>query len=371
MLDRYITKDNKKLRYGYTTGTCAAGGGKAAAGMLFSGEIPASVEILTPFGWKLNLPVLEGKIEKNYTSCCIVKDSGDDPDVTNGIKIYARASKNKEIEITGGTGIGIVTKKGLAVEPGHYAINPGPMKMIIDAIKEVLPEGEGVKIEISAPQGVEISKKTLNEKLGIKGGISILGTTGIVEPMSEEAIKETLSAVMSVIKGQGNDKVIFVPGNYGRDFIGKDLKLREDIIVKTSNFIGYMLDKAVECGVSEILWVGHIGKLVKVAGGIFNTHSKIADVRMEILAANCALLGAERDLIKKIMESNTTEEAVEYIKENNLNEVFHIIAEKVSRRCEEYVKNTLAVGTIVFSQEHGLLGICNKGKKLLEEMKSE
>jgi cobalt-precorrin-5B (C1)-methyltransferase len=348
MLDKYIIKDNKKLRYGYTTGTCAAGAGKAAAGMLFSGKIPASVEITTPFGWKLNLPVLEGKIEKDHASCCIVKDSGDDPDVTHGIKIYGKAMRNKEIEITGGTGIGIVTKKGLAVAPGNYAINPGPMKMIRDAVKEVLPEGEGVKVEISAPQGVEIAKKTLNGKLGITGGISILGTTGIVEPMSEEAIKETLAVVMSVIKGQGNDRVIFVPGNYGKDFIGKELNLREDIIVKTSNFIGYMLDKAVEYGISEILWVGHIGKLVKVAGGIFNTHSKIADVRMEILAANCAVMGTDREVIRKIMESNTTEEAVEYIKENNLSDVFNIIADKVSRRCEEYVKsrdNHLFTGT--------------------------
>ncbi len=369
-MDKYIFKNGKKLYYGYTTGSCATGAAKASTYMLFNDKSINSIKIDTPKGWVLDLKVVDVKRTDKYVSCAIVKDSGDDPDVTNKIKIYARAEKiNNGVEVLGGKGIGKVTKPGLSVEVGNHAINPVPMKMIHEEIKKVLPKNEGVRIIISAPEGEKIAKKTFNPKLGIEGGISIIGTSGIVEPMSEDGLKDSISVEVSVKKEQGIDKLIYSPGNYGRDF-SKKLNLDTNRLIKTSNYIGYMLDKAVQYSIKEILWIGHIGKMVKVAGGIFNTHSSVSDARMEILAANCALLGADKKLIEKIMNSITTEEAIDYIYEDKNGEVFNIIARKISHRCEQKVQNKVKVGTIIFSQKHGQLGTCNQSSLLLEEFKN-
>ena len=378
-LDKFVTKDRKKLRYGYTTGSCAAAASKAAVKMLYTKKKIDSIKIDTPKGWELNLSVIEPVIDENRSSCCIIKDSGDDPDVTNGIKIYAEAVKTKypEIKIEGGIGIGKVTKSGLSIPVGQYAINPVPLKMIHQEVEKVLPEGEGIKIKIYAPEGVNIAKKTFNPKLGIVGGISIIGTTGIVEPMSEDAVKESLALELSVLKEKGVKTIIFSPGNYGRDFAERLLLTNncrfniDDILVKTSNYIGYMLDKALENGFKQIMLIGHIGKMVKVAGGIFHTHSKIADGRMEILAANCALLGCSPQQIKKIMESITTDEAVKHIKIFKLDEVFNILAEKITQKCEQRIYNEIKIGTLIFSNQYGQLGLCHNGKMIMEEFINE
>lgn len=371
-MEKYIIKNGKKLRYGFTTGACAAGAAKAATNIFFNKEKINKIDIDTPKGWKLDLSLEEIEIHDGYVICAIKKDSGDDPDVTNGLKIYAKAeiSEIEGISISGGIGIGKITKPGLSVPIGEYAINPVPRKMIYEEVKKVLPYGKGVNITIFSPLGVEIAKKTFNPKLGIVGGISIIGTTGIVEPMSEEAFKDSLSLEISVLRKQGVKKLIFSPGNYGRDFI-RNIPLNENLLVKTSNFIGFMIDKAVEQKIEEILWVGHIGKMIKVAGGIFHTHSKMADCRMEILTANCSLLGAPHELIIKIMNSNTTEEAIEYIYEYKFEKVFDLIAKKISDKCEERARNNLKVGTIIFSQSTGELGKCPYAIKLLEEFKNE
>ncbi|RKD30596.1 cobalt-precorrin-5B (C(1))-methyltransferase CbiD [Thermohalobacter berrensis] len=371
-MERYIIKKGKKLRYGYTTGTCAAAAAKAATKMLYLQEKINNITINTPKGWNLTLDIKDIEIKKDCVSCCVIKDSGDDSDVTDGIKIYAKAERknDKGIEITGGIGIGKVTKPGLSVPVGKPAINPVPMKMIKEEVKKVLHKDRGVTITIYAPEGVKIAEKTFNPNLGIIGGISIIGTTGIVEPMSEEAFKDSLALELSILKEEGVNKAIFAPGNYGRDF-AKKISLKEDYVVKTSNFIGFMLEKAVEYGIEETLWIGHIGKLVKVAGGIFNTHSKVADGRMEILAAYYGLMSNSKELIGKILECKTTEEAVGYILNENNKDVFKYIAERVSKRCENRVKNKLKVGTLLFSNQYGILGICPYGKKLLEEFKNE
>ncbi len=372
MLNQYITKGGKKLRYGYTTGSCAAGAAKAAAMMLFLQRVVTEVEIETPKGWNISLDIHDIEIEEDYVSCCVIKDSGDDPDSTNGIKIYARADRceGDTVELTGGIGIGKVTKPGLSVAVGESAINPVPRQMILKEVKKVVPSNNGIKIEIYAPQGVELAKKTFNPKLGIVGGISIIGTTGIVEPMSEEALKESLAIELSMLKAQGVKRVIFSPGNYGRDF-GITIHIREDILVKTSNFIGFMIDKAVEYEFEEVLWVGHIGKMIKVASGIFDTHSKTADGRMEALAAYCALQGCSQKLVESIMNSITTEEAIDYILSNNMESVFTFIAERISERCEDRARESLKVGTVIFSLKHGLLAVCPTGRRLMEEFKDE
>ncbi|MTI65217.1 MAG: cobalamin biosynthesis protein CbiD [Firmicutes bacterium] len=370
-MKRFIVKNGKKLHYGYTTGSCAAAAAKAATKMLFLNKKVDNIKINTPKGWILDLKVEEPFINEKYTCCAIKKDSGDDPDITDGIKIYAKAIKShtKKITITGGKGIGKITKPGLAVKIGDKAINPVPRNMIKKEVKEVLPTNKGVSIEIFIPKGEEIAKKTFNPKLGIVGGISIIGTSGIVEPMSEDAFKESLALELSILKEKGVKKIIFTPGNYGRDF-SKSRNLNKEV-VKTSNFIGYMIDKAKEYDIKEILFIGHIGKMVKVAGGIFNTHSKMADGRMEILSAYCALMGASQNLIEKIMKSITTEEATKYIKDFGYEDIFNQIAEKITEKCRERTNDSLKIGSVIFSQEQGYLGSCSYGKKLLEEYKNE
>ncbi len=371
MLDRFIEKKGKKLRYGYTTGSCAAAAAKAAVNMLYNNKIINNISIDTPKGWNIDLELCDIQMDKESVSCAVIKDSGDDPDVTNGIKIYAKAKRaEKGIEITGGKGVGTVTRKGLSVSVGNPAINPVPMKMIISEVKKVLPINGGVCVEISIPKGEEIAKKTFNPKLGIVGGISIIGTTGIVEPMSEEALKESLALELSMLKAEGYKKAVFVPGNYGKDFAVK-LGLNNKYFIKTSNYIGYMLDKAKETGIEKILWIGHIGKLSKVAGGIFQTHSSYADCRMEIIAAYCALIGCNPKVIRKILNCITTDESIEIIKANKLDDVFNILANKISLRSRVRTYNDIEIEAVVFSNEFGILGKSEKADMLLEEFLNE
>ncbi|MBS4535489.1 cobalamin biosynthesis protein CbiD [Clostridium sp. D2Q-14] len=372
-MDRYIYKDGKKMRYGYTTGSCATAAAKAAARMLVNREKLEYITIDTSKGWKLNLELEDIVLNEEYVQCSVKKDAGDDPDITDGIKIFAKVERTSEkgIDITGGEGIGIVTKKGLAVDIGKYAINPTPRRTIEEEVKSEIPLDWGIKVTIFSPEGVEIGKKTFNPLLGIEGGISIIGTTGIVEPMSEEAFKDSLAIEVSVKKEEGIRKLILSPGNYGRDF-SKSMGLDTNYLIKTSNFIGFMLDKIKEYGIKEILWVGHIGKMIKVAAGIFHTHSRISDARMETLSAYSALLGADIDLIENIMKSNTTEEAIEYIKDwDREKEFFELIAGRISDRCNRRLNNSVRVGTIIFSQQYGVLGKCNNADDMMRGFKLE
>ncbi|RBP41557.1 cobalt-precorrin-5B (C(1))-methyltransferase CbiD [Garciella nitratireducens] len=372
-MEKYIYKDGKNMRYGYTTGSCATAAAKGAARMLVYQKKIETVRISTLKGWDLDLELEDRIFTKNFAQCSVKKDSGDDPDSTNGINIFAKVERIKKqgIEITGGEGIGMVTKRGLSIEPGNYAINPIPRESIKKAVEEELPKKWGVKVTIFCPQGVEIAKKTFNPQLGIQGGISILGTTGIIEPMSEEAFKDSLAIEISIKKAEGIKQLIFSPGNYGNDF-SKSMGLDSKYLIKTSNFIGFMLDKAEEFQIEKILWIGHIGKMVKIAGGIFHTHSYMADARMEILAAYAALLKAPYSLVQKILSSMTTEEAIEFIKDwEKEREFFNLIAQKVSDRCRKRIKSPIQLGTILFSQKYGFLGQCRDAEKLLEGFKIE
>jgi len=362
-MDRYKIVKGKKLKFGYTTGSCAAGAAKASAIMLQTQNIVNYVDLDTPKGWRLKLKVEDQKYEENYAQAAVIKDAGDDPDITDGIKIFAKVSfiKEKTLEITGGIGVGKITKDGLSVPVGEYAINPIPKKMIEKEMKKIFPEG-GIRIKIWIPEGEEIAKKTFNPRLGIIGGISVIGTSGIVEPMSEEAFKESIRLEMNMFMKNNKHRVIFTFGNYGINFC-KDKRIKDKNIIKTSNFIGDMLDEAVHYGIREILIVGHIGKLIKVAGGIFNTHSRTADCRMEILAAYTGLNGGNKYLIKKIMESNTTEEAVEILqnqKQISFEVIFKEIAEVVKLKCEKRIYNKIDIEVVIFSQKKGILGMTTK-----------
>lgn len=357
----YVYKNFKKLRYGYTTGTCAAAASKASTIMLFNKEDIASVEIMTPKKILLKLKVLNITKGENYVECAIKKDSGDDPDVTNGMLIYGRVTlKDSEgIRIVGGTGVGIVTKKGLQCKVGEPAINKVPKEMIRNEVLSVLEYNEyykGADIKISVPGGEEIAKRTFNPKLGIKGGISILGTSGIVEPMSENALIETIKIEMKQLQVSGYNFIIVTPGNYGEDFSKKSLKLDIKNSLKCSNFIGETIDYAVDLGLNGILFIAHIGKFIKVAGGVMNTHSKNADCRMEIIAANAAINNASQRALKDIMRAVTTDEAINILKDENiLKETMKSISSKIDFHLKSRANNSLKVGAIVFSNEHGIL----------------
>lgn len=367
-MDRFIEKNGKKLRYGYTTGSCATAAAKAATWMLMNQKILESIEIDTPKGWILNIPVEDIELSETRAKCSVTKDAGDDPDVTHGMKVYAEVCLSDEYKLCGGTGIGIVTKPGLSVAIGESAINPVPRKMIKQAVHEVLPEGKTVEVIISAPEGVERAKKTFNPKLGIVGGLSIIGTSGIVEPMSEDALKETMRVELKMLRAGGHENIIFAPGNYGRDY-ARDNTLDDTRLVKTSNFIGFMMDEAEKQEVSSVLWIGHLGKMVKVASGIFQTHSKYADGRMETIAAHLALLEAPVSLIQAVMKSNTTDEAVDHVKAAGYMQVFDQIANAISDRCIDRAHGEVEVGTIIFTKAHGYLGRCRFADAMEEGFK--
>jgi cobalt-precorrin-5B (C1)-methyltransferase len=356
-MKRYKLYNGKKLRYGYTTGTTAAAATKAAAIYIETGQILDCVEIETPKGWTVSVPINYVKrVEGSKVIAEAVKDSGDDPDVTNRIEIKAVVEINEEetVNIVGGTGVGIITKKGLQTPVGSYAINPVPLQMIEKSFREVFKSPVGANICIEVPKGKEIARKTLNSKLGIVGGISIIGTTGIVEPMSETALVESLHLEIKSASKESK-RLVMVLGNYGENFtkVYNEIKAPR---IKISNFIGDCIDFAKAEGIEEILLIGHIGKLIKVAGGIFNTHSKVADGRMEILGANYMYFCENRDIFMKIMDSNTTDEAVEIIKSVESDFVFDKIAQKIKQKCEARAREEISVETILFNLPFGELG---------------
>ena len=359
----------KKLKSGYTTGSTAAAAAKIAVYTLFNGTRVDTINIDTPKGIELTINANYLEIEPNRVKTFVIKDFSDDPDVTRGIKIYAEAREisDPEIVIKTGEGIGIVTKKGLRVPIGEPAINPVPKMMIINEISKVLPEDRGVEVTLTIPEGLEISKKTFNEKLGIIGGLSILGTTGIVEPMSEGAYKESLKLEMGVkLLDTGAKSMILLFGNYGSDYL-KEYNIGEDYYQKCSNFIGYMVRAASELGVEKLLLVGHAGKMVKVAFGMENTHSKYGDNRMLSLSKSC--LDFNKDEIARVLECNTTDEAVEYLKEKKCSDkVFNHIAQRCKDSMEEWGDNSLIAETIIFTSEYGTVGSTQDAFNILREL---
>jgi cobalt-precorrin-5B (C1)-methyltransferase len=367
----YEAETGKRLRKGYTTGSCAAGAAKAAVYLLCTGTALDHVVIDTPGGRQLTLPVSDHQIKAGIACCSIVKDAGDDPDVTDGIKIFAEACllDGKNVMIEAGEGIGRVTLPGLKIPAGRPAINPVPLKMIETEVRRVLPPDKGARIILSAPGGAEIAGKTFNSKLGIVGGISILGTTGIVEPMSQDALKESLALKLSVMASAHLTQAVFVFGNYGEAFVRQSLGLGSERLVKIGNYLGFMLDKAMEYNFREILLVGHLGKLVKVAAGIFQTHSRVADARAEILCAYAALAGAPQEVVKRIYECPTTEAAAEVMDHYGV-QVYPQIAAKVVGRCQEYVRQQIEIGAVLFNGTDHLLAMDGAAEQIIKELKA-
>lgn len=370
------------MRNGFTTGSCAAAASKAAVYMLLTGKEKKSITIDTPKGISYNAEILDIKLSEKEVSCAVKKDSGDDPDVTNGALIYSTVSfveangrGEQNVIIEGGKGVGKVTKPGLDRPVGDAAINTVPRQMIEKEVLDVLnllDIKENIKVVISVPEGEEIAKKTFNPKLGIEGGISIIGTSGIVEPMSTQAILDTIKIELKQRKELGFDYVAISPGNYGLDFMRDTYGYDLDRSVKCSNFIGQTVDMTVELGFKDVLFVGHIGKLIKVAGGIMNTHSKEADCRMEIICALGIKHDVPEDILKKILDCVTTEEAGKLLKEcGKCDEVFEDAAKKVCENLDKRAQGKIKSECVLFSKELGELSKSAGASDFIERLIKE
>lgn len=371
-----VYKNGKNLRYGYTTGSCAAAAAQAATLLLLTNECPDKIKLNTPKGIDLILTPEDAKIENTIASCAITKDSGDDPDVTNRIRIFAYVKKtDKEIVIDGGYGIGRITKTGLANPIGSAAINPKPLQQIKNAVKLAMKKANytgGLSVTICAENGEEIAKQTYNEHLGIIGGISILGTSGIVEPMSEQALMDTTHLELDSLYAEGQKIAFLCPGNYGADFAKNTLGLDLEQSVKCSNFIGDAIDYAVFKGFKKILLVGHAGKLVKIAAGVMNTHSSVADGRQEIFTSHAALLGVSHDKLENLINAITIDECLYILKSTGLlNSVLESIGKSIEKRLNMRVYNKVQIEYIMFTNQFGILSKSDGAFKLCKELKNE
>lgn len=374
--DTYVIKYNKKLRCGYTTGSCAAGAAKAAAQMLLSGEKTAEVFLHTPKGIRLNLQIEDVSVREEEIACAVRKDGGDDPDVTNGILVYAsvRLIPEKEIRIEGGRGVGRVTKRGLQQRIGEAAINPVPRKMIAEALWEAAGQHGykgGFSVEIFVPEGEKIAQKTFNPKLGIAGGISILGTSGIVIPMSEKALIASIRVEMEMLKAEGYEYLVITPGNYGESFAKEQMPAVMGASMKCSNYIGETMNIAEELGIKGILFVSHIGKFIKVAGGIMNTHSREADCRAELMAAFALRAGADRKTASAILDTITTDEALEIMEQAGImKDAMQQAVQRIQYYLQNRVQGRLETEIILFSNTFGHLAQTDQADVMLEKIKN-
>lgn len=364
------------MRYGFTTGSCAAAASKAAAYMLLFGKRKEHISIDTPKGIPYHAELLDIERQENYVSCAVRKDGGDDPDITTGSLVYARVERTPvsgEIFIDGGKGVGRVTRRGLDQPVGNAAINSVPRRMIEKELRElcrIADYQDGLKVLISVPAGEGLAKKTFNPRLGIEGGISILGTTGIVEPMSVKALLDTIETEIRQKSVLHYPVLAMSPGNYGLAFMREQYHYELDKSVKCSNFIGESLDMAVKYGFTSCLFTGHLGKLVKVAGGIMNTHSREADSRMELLAALSIPSGLKLSELERILHCTNTEEALEILhRSGKLPEIMQRIAERACCYMNRRTQGKLRVECILYSNDYGELGKSSGAMEMLERLK--
>ena len=375
--DFYIVKNNKKMRYGYTTGSCAAAAAKGAARMLLSQEQVEEADLMTPKGILLHLLLMDIRWNKEKAECCVQKYAGDDPDATDGMHIYATVEKRREpgVVIDGGIGVGRITRKGLEQPVGAAAINRVPRRMIAREVEQVIEEENyegGLKVTIWTPEGEKIGKRTFNPRLGIQGGISILGTSGIVEPMSEAALIKSIEIEMRMRVENGGRYLLVTPGNYGAAYLKEHMELDFSQNIKCSNYVGETIDMAIGMEAKGILFISHIGKFIKVAAGIMNTHSRSADGRAEIMAANAVRAGASLEMAKELLQTGTTDEALGILQREGLVEK---TMEEVLERVEYYLNHRaygqLETGAILFSNTYGYLGNTSRVPDLLDKLREQ
>ena len=371
--DHSIRSGQRLLRCGYTTGTCAALAAQGAARLLLTGQAPQEITLLTPKGWEVSVCPDLCRMQQGAAVCSVRKDAGDDADVTDGLPVTATVTRTDatDVVIDGGKGVGRVTKSGLDQPVGAAAINHVPRQMIWQQVKDVCREtgyNGGLSVIISVEGGEEAARRTFNPQLGVEGGLSILGTSGIVEPMSEQAIVDTIALEIHQ-QAAVSRQLILTPGNYGMDFLhGQGWDRRGVPVVKCSNCRGEALDCAAMEGTEQLLLVGHIGKLVKVAGGIMNTHSRYADCRTELFCAHAAMCGAGTAVCRALMEAATADACLEILNEAGLGDaVMDSLLSAIQQHLEHRVGNRCQVGAAVFSNQFGLLGITPPVKEMLQQ----
>lgn len=375
-LDYYIRSGQKQLRCGYTTGTCAALAAAGAATFLLSGKKPEILSLMTPKGIPVETAPAFLLLKEETAVCGVVKDGGDDADVTHGLTIEAHVKKSCRpgIFIDGGEGVGRVTKPGLDQPVGFAAINRVPRRMIEEQVQQVcdaLGYDGGVEVLICIPGGKEAAQKTFNPMLGVEGGLSILGTSGIVEPMSEQALVDTIAVELRQAAALGANRLILTPGNYGEDFLRENQIAGDTIpVVKCSNFIGDALDIASTYPFEEVLLVGHIGKLVKLAGGVMNTHSRYADCRTELVCAHAAVCSASQEVCRALLQAATTDACIEILDSAQLRgPVMERLLQAIQQHLDHRVRGKYQIGAVLFSNQYGLLGETQKAKEIMESWK--
>ena len=370
-LELYIPVGRQKLRCGCTTGTCAAAAAAGAAARLLTGETLPAVRITTPAGVTVEAELLRHAAGEGCACCAVRKDGGDDPDVTHGTLIVARAERTASpgVVIHGGEGVGRVTRPGLDQPVGAAAINSVPRRMIAEQVRRAMDGAGyagGLRVTISAPEGEKLAARTFNPRLGIVGGISILGTSGIVKPMSEAALMDSVYLEMDQRRELGTEDLLLTPGNYGERFARQTLGLSLKNWCMCSNYLGAAIDHAAALGFRSVLVVGHLGKLVKAAAGCMNTHSQISDARRETLAAHAALAGAERELVQAVFDTPTTDAAVGLLKEAGLLEpVMASIGQALDGHLKRRAGERLAIEALFFSNQYGILGKTPGAERLL------
>lgn len=361
-LELYIPVGRQKLRCGYTTGTCAAAAAAGAAALLLTGETLPAVRIATPAGVAVEAELLQHAAGEGWAACAVRKDGGDDPDVTDGALIFARVERTDTpgIIIDGGEGVGRVTLPGLDQPVGEAAINSTPRRMIAEQLESAAAKAGytgGLRAVISVPEGEALAKRTFNPRLGIVGGISILGTSGIVKPMSETALLDSLYLEMDQRRAAGVEDLLLTPGNYGESFAREVLGLNLHRWCMCSNYLGAAIDHAAGAGFRSVLVVGHLGKLIKAAAGCMNTHSKTADARRETLTAHAALAGADGGLLRALFDSPTTDAGVELLKQAGLlGPVMASIGEALDGQLKRRAGEGLTIEALFFSNQYGILG---------------
>ena len=370
-LELYIPVGRQKLRCGYTTGTCAAAAAAGAAARLLTGETLPAVRIATPAGVTVEAELLQHAAGEGWAACAVRKDGGDDPDVTDGALIFARVERTDTpgIIIDGGEGVGRVTLPGLDQPVGEAAINSTPRRMIAEQLESAAAKAGytgGLRAVISVPEGEALAKRTFNPRLGIVGGISILGTSGIVKPMSEAALLDSLYLEMDQRRAAGTEDLLLTPGNYGESFAREVLCLNLHRWCMCSNYLGAAIDHAAGAGFRSVLVVGHLGKLIKAAAGCMNTHSKTADARRETLTAHAALAGADGALLRALFDSPTTDAGVELLKQAGLLEpVMASIGEALDGQLKRRAGEGLTIEALFFSNQYGILGKTPGAERLL------
>lgn len=357
------------LREGYTTGTCAAAAARASACFAVSGSAPEHVTITTPAEKNIELEI----INTHDGFFGVIKDAGDDPDATDKMLIKAKVELKKdtsEVTFKAGEGVGMVTLPGLKVPVGEPAINPVPRKMITEAVKAVTGE-YGAEVTVSIPGGKEKAKKTFNPRLGIEGGLSILGTSGIVRPMDENAIYASLTLEVNTHVAEKRHILAVTFGNTGEIALRKAFDIKGRCVMQSGNYIGFVLDETARLGIKKVLVCGHPGKLLKVAAGTFNTHNRTGDGRKEALCTQLAIMGADKKTVKEIYECRTTEQAIEIIKKKGLEGVWSVLAEITAKRCADRYFGDLEAEAAYTDNDGSILGMSRNAELFAKELQHE